>query len=117
MSLTQLQMDVAAHLIVRGVSDNRVALALGVRKSMVAESIGRPVRAGTEVDDYRAECLERALADPYPEEAAEYLYVRSVPLFTIETSGLLKRPASFDPEKRVRYQAKQVELALKRLHA
>lgn len=106
-------------LTARGLTNADIAAALGLRATDVDGSLAKPLKRDA-IDRYHQDCIGRALADPYPDEAAEYLYVRSVPKRVIVKVGLIRRHHEFDGttrEKKTRYQARQLELARTRLAA
>ena len=103
----------------RGLTNAAIAKGLGLRTLDVDGTLAESSKRDA-IDRYRRQCMRRALADPYPDEAAEYLYVRGVPKRMIADAGLTLHRHEFGEvavEKKVGYQARQLELARARLQA
>ena len=115
--MTPAELSEIEALTARGVPKILIAATLRLRLSDVKDAFveGQSKNA---IESYRQLCILKALADPYPEEAAEYLYVRSVPVRVIANVRLVKHNHEFGEvaqKKKAGYQAKQLELARARL--
>ena len=91
-----------AFLLVRGVPASAIASDLGVTYEdiRVAECM---VESNKAKQRYHDACLSRALADDFPAEAAEYLFVRGFNRSELTKLGFTASDAALDSIKRSRY--------------
>lgn len=110
MKLTYEHERVIIRLIQRGLNAPQIATGLGIDLRAV-EIIATGCRKDGEVDRYRDECLWRAQLDGQRHEAAEYLFVRGVPLRAIGERLRMTPNRPYDRSKKEAYQERQLERA------